>query len=161
MKPEKANLKRSCMHLTNYAVNKNNTKFEFNSSSTETDKGSKWTLSSLFKALAAKGYDIGRLKRQMRKMVVMTIISIVPHLIHNYRNCLNEDDNGRSCFELLGMDVLLDEKCRPWLLEVCSLILLAIFASCHIFEYNLYVVKLIKHVISILKKNHLPSGFLI
>ncbi|KAI5077890.1 hypothetical protein GOP47_0007714 [Adiantum capillus-veneris] len=118
MKPEKGNLKSSCMHLTNYAVNKNNTNFEFNSSLAETDRGSKWTLSSLFKALAAGGYDTGRLKRQIRKMVVMTIISIVPLLIHNYRNCVNEDDNGRTCFELLGMDVLLDEKCRPWLLEV-------------------------------------------
>ncbi|KAH7438325.1 hypothetical protein KP509_04G010200 [Ceratopteris richardii] len=118
MKPEKANLKSSCMHLTNYAVNKNNSNFEFNSSLAETDRGSKWTLTSLFKALAARGYDTGRLKRQIRKMVVMTIISIVPLLIHNYRNCVNEDDNGRTCFELLGMDVLLDDKCRPWLLEV-------------------------------------------
>ncbi|MCO5611221.1 hypothetical protein L7F22_065472 [Adiantum nelumboides] len=118
MKPEKGNLKASCMHLTNYAVNKNNTNFEFNSSLAETDRGSKWTLSSLFKALAARGYDTGRLKRKIRKMVVMTMISIVPFLIHNYRNCVNEDDNGRTCFELLGMDVLLDEKCRPWLLEV-------------------------------------------
>lgn len=118
MKPEKGNLKLSCMHLTNYAVNKSNTNFEFNSSLTETDKGSKWTLTSLFKALAARGHDTGRLKRQIRKMVVMTIIAIVPLLVHNYRNCLNEDDNGRSCFEVLGMDVLIDDKCRPWLLEV-------------------------------------------
>eukprot|EP00249_Psilotum_nudum_P013413 c24316_g1_i2 orf=397-2796(-) len=118
MKPERGNLKLSCMHLTNYAVNKNNSKFEFNSSATETDRGSKWALSSLFKALATQGFDVGKVKKQIRKMVVMTIIAILPLLVHNYQNCVNEDDNGRSCFELLGMDVLLDDKCRPWLLEV-------------------------------------------
>eukprot|EP01018_Ginkgo_biloba_P028081 Gb_32860 [translate_table: standard] len=118
MKPERGNLKVNCMHLTNYAVNKFNAKFEVSSSMSDTGSGSKWTLSSLYKALASRGYDTVKLKKQIKKMVVMTILSIVPLLVYNSKTCLNEDDTGRTCFELLGMDVLLDDKCKPWLLEV-------------------------------------------
>ncbi|KAJ7530489.1 hypothetical protein O6H91_14G005600 [Diphasiastrum complanatum] len=117
-KPDRQNLKLSCMHLTNYAVNKKNCNFEFNVNASEVNKGNKWSLSALFDILAMQGFNVKELKRQIRKMVVLTIISIVPLLVHSYKTCLNEDDNGRSCFELLGMDVLLDDKCKPWLLEV-------------------------------------------
>lgn len=35
------------MHLTNYAINKNSEKFEFNSSATEMNKGHKRSLTSI------------------------------------------------------------------------------------------------------------------
>jgi tubulin polyglutamylase TTLL6/13 len=106
------------MHLTNYALNKYNSNFNFNTSAIETNKGHKWSLSSLFKALQDQGFDTTKLFNQISQIVVMTMISIVPLLTHNYRTYVNEDDQGRSCFELLGMDVLIDNKCIPWLLEV-------------------------------------------
>ncbi|KAL2635285.1 hypothetical protein R1flu_006764 [Riccia fluitans] len=117
-KPDPGNLSLSCMHLTNYAVNKHNGKFEFNTKADETDKGHKWTLTSLYSALATRGYDTQKLHRQISQLVVMTIIGIVPLLVHNYKAYLPDDDTGRTCFEVLGMDVLLDDKCKPWLLEV-------------------------------------------
>lgn len=117
-KPDLKNLSLSCMHLTNYAVNKHNGKFEFNTNADETDRGHKWTLTSLFSSLAASGHDTQKLHRQISQLVVMTIIAINPLLVHNYEAYLPEDESGRACFELLGMDVLLDEKCKPWLLEV-------------------------------------------
>ncbi|EFJ09255.1 hypothetical protein SELMODRAFT_130241, partial [Selaginella moellendorffii] len=120
MKPDHKNIKVSRMHLTNYSLNKYSSKFEFNSSTTEVNKGSKWTLTALFKALAAEGFDTNQLYEQIKRMVVLTVIAIVPVLAHSYKTCLNEDDNGRSCFELLGLDVLVDEKCKPWLLEVVN-----------------------------------------
>ncbi|KAH9577011.1 hypothetical protein CY35_01G192400, partial [Sphagnum magellanicum] len=117
-KPIHENLATSCMHLTNYALNKYNSNFNFNTSAIETNKGHKWSLSSLFKALQDQGFDTTKLFNQISQIVVMTMISIVPLLIHNYHTYVNEDDQGRSCFELLGMDVLIDNKCIPWLLEV-------------------------------------------
>ncbi|CAM6095581.1 unnamed protein product [Calypogeia fissa] len=117
-KPDPKNLSLNCMHLTNYAVNKHNGKFEFNTNADETDRGHKWTLTSLFSSLASSGHDTQKLHRQISQLVVMTIIAINPLLVHNYEAYLPEDESGRACFELLGMDVLLDEKCKPWLLEV-------------------------------------------
>lgn len=54
-------------------------------------------------------------------MVVKTLISAQPILQHNYRSVLPADNDGLSCFELLGMDVMLDHKLKPWLVEVRAL----------------------------------------
>lgn len=59
-----------------------------------------------------------KLHQKISQIVVMTIIAIAPLLAHNYRTYVSEDDQGQTCFELLGMDVLIDNKCTPWLLEV-------------------------------------------
>lgn len=105
------------MHLTNYAVNKYNPNFCFNTNENETSKGHKWTLTSLFKTLSIQGFDTTILHQKICHIVVMTILAIVPLLQHNYKTYVG-DDNGQSCFELLGMDVLIDHRCIPWLLEV-------------------------------------------
>jgi tubulin polyglutamylase TTLL6/13 len=49
---------------------------------------------------------------------VKTLISAQPVLQHNYRSVLPRPNVGLSCFELLGMDVMLDHKLKPWLIEV-------------------------------------------
>ena len=116
-KPRPENLTTSCMHLTNYALNKYNTNFNFNTNANETNKGHKWTLTSLLKALSIRGFDTTKLHQKICHIVVMTILAIVPLLQHNYKTYIGED-NGQACFELLGMDVLIDQKCTPWLLEV-------------------------------------------
>ena len=37
-----------------------------------------------------------------------------------YKCATRPADDGLSCFELLGLDVLVDAELRPWLLEVCA-----------------------------------------
>ena len=53
-------------------------------------------------------------------VVVKTLISIQPSLAHVYQSCCCESGEAGSlrCFEILGFDVMVDRKYRPWLIEV-------------------------------------------
>ena len=39
-------------------------------------------------------------------------------LAHTYRSCQPDDTENSMCFEILGFDVFIDEKLKPWILEV-------------------------------------------
>ena len=41
-----------------------------------------------------------------------------PSLSHMYKSCQPEDYENQLCFQILGFDVLIDENCKPWLIEV-------------------------------------------
>ena len=45
------------MYLTNYSINKDNSKFEINKDGINEDRGHKRSLSSIFKLLKQEGYD--------------------------------------------------------------------------------------------------------
>lgn len=57
-----ANLDRLCMHLTNYAINKHNKNFIFNTSDKNMGVGHKRSLAAVFKQMADKGMDVVTLK---------------------------------------------------------------------------------------------------
>lgn len=43
----------------------------------------------------------------------------MPHLFHAYHMCRGGDAKGSSCcFEVLGFDVFIDRKYKPWVIEV-------------------------------------------
>ena len=44
----------------------------------------------------------------------------LPHLQHNYKTCSSKSayQNNRQCFQILGIDIMLDKKLKPWLLEI-------------------------------------------
>ncbi|KAF5836848.1 tubulin-tyrosine ligase family-domain-containing protein [Dunaliella salina] len=119
-KPKAENLGLTYMHLTNYAVNKHNESFMAgNQAQAEAEAAaSKWTLEQLAHYLRGQGYDWGLIWERMQHLVVKSLISVQPIVRNNYRSILPPDNDGFSCFEILGYDVMLDDELRPWLLEV-------------------------------------------
>lgn len=105
------------IHLTNYAINKDNANYKADQSADATT-GHKRSLDSIFVRLAKDGIDVENLKAQMRDMIVKTLISIQPDLVHHYRTSQPSDIYNNMCFEILGFDVLVDKNGTPWLLEV-------------------------------------------
>jgi tubulin polyglutamylase TTLL6/13 len=105
------------IHLTNYAINKDNANYHADARADATT-GHKRSLNSIFVRLAREGVDVEALKAKMRDMIVKTLISVQPDLVHHYRTSQPSDIYNNMCFEILGFDVLIDKKGAPWLLEV-------------------------------------------
>ncbi|XP_055032964.2 tubulin polyglutamylase ttll6 isoform X1 [Misgurnus anguillicaudatus] len=113
IEPTSSNLEDVCMHLTNYAINKHSENFI-----RDEDTGSKRKLSSFRKHMEAMSYDTEKMWADIEDVIIKTLISAHPVLKHNYHTCFPNHASGSACFEILGFDVLLDHRLRPWLLEV-------------------------------------------
>ncbi|XP_042329065.1 LOW QUALITY PROTEIN: tubulin polyglutamylase TTLL13-like [Sceloporus undulatus] len=113
IEPSSSNLEDICMHLTNYAINKHNENFV-----RDDNTGSKRKLSTLNAWMREHSYDTAELWRDIEDIIIKTLIAAHPVLKHNYRTCFPNHISGCACFEILGFDILLDRKLKPWLLEV-------------------------------------------
>lgn len=51
-------------------------------------------------------------------MITKTILAAQPHVNHTYTTLFPHSNDGFTCFEILGFDVMLDERLNPWLIEV-------------------------------------------
>ncbi|XP_014378745.2 tubulin polyglutamylase TTLL13 [Alligator sinensis] len=113
IEPSSSNLGDICMHLTNYAINKHNENFVRDDTT-----GSKRKLSTLNTWMENNSYDTAGLWEDIEDIIIKTLISAHPVLKHNYRSCFPNHTTSCACFEILGFDILLDRKLKPWLLEV-------------------------------------------
>lgn len=116
--PTSSNLNDVCMHLTNYAINKNNPKFQFNSSENDDFTGHKRSLSTFLKHLGEQGVDTGEMWENICDIIIKTLCIVQPLLAHLYRSAQANDPTNAICFQVLGFDIFLDHKLRAHLLEV-------------------------------------------
>lgn len=108
------------MHLTNYAINKNSENFVFNEDQDDDACGHKRSLTAILDYIRENepGFDVDGLWKQIQDIIAKTLISVQPSLQHAYRSSQPEDYENSMCFEILGFDILIDNKLRPFVLEV-------------------------------------------
>ncbi|CBZ53330.1 tubulin-tyrosine ligase family domain-containing protein [Neospora caninum Liverpool] len=117
-KPTGKNLHDKTMHLTNYAINKSSSNFTPNRDPANPSKGHKRSLFHVLDHLKSEGHDVDALCKEIDECLCKTIIAIQPSLAHIYGSCKGEDLSNSMCFEVLGIDIMIDHKLTPWLIEV-------------------------------------------
>jgi tubulin polyglutamylase TTLL6/13 len=110
------------IHLTNYAINKDNANFQV-AEDEKGETGHKRSLAAVYRQIEKDSeennkIDIHKIKSQIKDIIVKTLISIQPDLVHHYRTSQPGDIYNNMCFEILGFDVIIDSKGKPYLLEV-------------------------------------------
>ena len=78
-------------------------------------EGSKRRLTWLLADLASQRGATGLWDR-IADVLVKTVVSAQPELAHAFKAV--SGGAPHKCFELLGFDIMLDHKLRPWLIEV-------------------------------------------
>ena len=93
-------------HLTNSSINK-----YARGGGTEGNQvyDNKWTLEAFSNNFRACGYNYDSLWSKIEKIIILTCLNLCA-ICPNYDNC----------FELMGFDIMVDDKLKPWLLEVNS-----------------------------------------
>ncbi|KAK9789746.1 hypothetical protein WJX73_005373 [Symbiochloris irregularis] len=117
-KPSADNLGKRYMHITNFAVNRQNAN-RVSADGTGVLNDTKWSLSDLRRYMAAAKQPFDPLWQKIRHVIVLSLLGIQPYLKHHYTSARpNQSADESACFELLGYDIMLDDTGRPWLLEV-------------------------------------------
>jgi len=117
-RPNRNNIEETFIHLTNYAINKENSKFVFNKSGDCDDIGHKKSFKAILQILREMGEDVETLLEKIKDVIMKTLFSVQPIIADSYKICQPFNYSNDMCFEVLGFDIMIDNKLKPWLIEV-------------------------------------------
>ena len=112
--PDKMN--NNYVHITNFSVNKAIAKIK-SGQEDEIDFATKWSIFALKGYFLEKKLDFNPVWRRIKDIMIKLIISVFDLAIPPLKQFKL---NSTNLFELYGVDILLDDKLKPWLLE-CNL----------------------------------------
>ena len=113
------NMEDMVMHLTNYAINKHSHKFQQNRAAILDSVGHKRSLKYSLKYIKREmGVEPESIMKEIKDIIVKTLISGQPIVSEAFQHCQLDDFENSMCFEILGFDIMFDQKAKPYLLEV-------------------------------------------
>ncbi|XP_025782314.1 probable tubulin polyglutamylase TTLL1 [Puma concolor] len=120
--PSTSELDNMFVHLTNVAIQKHGEDYNH-------IHGGKWTVNNLRLYLeSTRGKEVtGKLFDEIHWIIVQSLKAVAPVM-----------NNDKHCFECYGYDIIIDDKLKPWLIEVnASPSLTSSTANDRILKYNL------------------------
>lgn len=122
--PTTDNLDQKRMHLTNYAINKKSKDFVQNDGDDDGASGHKRSLAWFMEYIAEchGEQERDKLWTKLKGLCVKMALAVHPTLEQEYFNAFPKHSGSRSqgcrCFEVLGVDVMLDWRRHPVLIEI-------------------------------------------
>lgn len=97
-------------HLTNFSINKEDSKFTVTNDIKDDGKGNKWSHAPFWTWLESNGYDVQRIRSKIEDSILTLVMAS--------REVFRNQANTRESFELFGFDVFLSDKEEVTILEV-------------------------------------------
>ncbi len=116
--PTEGNLGACTQHLTNYSLNVRSSGFVHSTDDTGGENASKRTMQSVFAAMRRRGVDTDEVLQRIRTLIAHTCLAVRPVLLDAIAACADPAAAATRCFHVVGFDVMLDDRLRPWLLEI-------------------------------------------
>ena len=109
------NLKNQYIHLTNVAINEKSKKTNIKEENKE--DSNIWDFDQYKKYLKNEGKDFDYIFNQIKDIAIKSLITVNRNQNHIREDMKQYKLNSQNFFELTGIDILIDENMKAWLLE--------------------------------------------